>query len=142
MIRENTTLMHQTPYLKIHHDHQKNIVIYQWFGKVNDKDSKSGVHTIVDIIKKKKTKSTVADLTDFRGGTVETAKWINEVGNRMLADAGVECMALKIPESAFGEFSITLALGSQFPSPFTVEKFTSWDDIYRWIEQQRITQQV
>ncbi|MGB3777123.1 MAG: hypothetical protein WA960_02105 [Tunicatimonas sp.] len=141
MIKENTTLMHQTPYLEVYHDHQINVVIYRWIGRVKDQDSKSGLHTIVDIIKKKKAKSTVADLTRFMGGPVETAKWMNEVGSKMLADAGVEKMALKLPESAFGEFSIKLALGSGFSSSITVEKFTDWTDIYRWLEQQHAPQQ-
>ena len=70
----------------------------------------------------------------FKGGTVETAKWVGEVISEKMKAAGVEKVAVAIPESAFGEFSNRIALGEKFVSLLNVEKFTSAKDAYAWFD--------
>lgn len=123
------------PHLEVYRDEEKNIIIYKWNGRINDVDGKNGMLKILEIIKKHRAKALVADLTSFLGGSVTIGKWVNEEWSQMLYDAGLRNVAIKLPESAFGGFSNTVALGLKFVSLLNVEKFVSSDEAYHWIDQ-------
>ncbi len=125
----------KTAYLEVKHDEKNNIIIYKWIGRINDEDAKTGMLKILEIIKRNKTPNLVADLTAFLGGSVNTAKWVNEEWSQMIYNAGLRNVAVKLPESAFGGFSNTVALGLKFVSLLNVEKFITLEDAYHWIEK-------
>ena len=122
-------------YIEVSYDEEKNIIIYKWLGRISDEDAKTGMLKILDIIKKTKSQNLVADLTAFLGGSVNIAKWVNDEWSQMIYDAGLRNVAVKLPESAFGGFSNTVALGLKFVSLMKVEKFVSLADAYSWIEK-------
>ncbi|WKN30797.1 STAS/SEC14 domain-containing protein [Porifericola rhodea] len=138
MVKEQMTLKYKAAYLEITHDEQKNVVFYKWIGRISDEDARKGMDQILDVIKSTQSVDLVADLTAFTGGSVEIAKWVNEHWSDMLVAAGLKNVAVKLPESAFGGFSNTVALGPKFVSLINVEKFVSNEDVYAWIEQKRI----
>lgn len=137
MIKERVNEKYKTPYLEVLHNEEKNVIIYKWIGRISDQDARNGMTKILNIIRDAKAEDLVADLTAFTGGSVETAKWVNEEWSQLLVKAGLKHVAVKLPESAFGGFSNTVALGPKFVSLLKVEKFVSLDDVYRWIEERR-----
>lgn len=139
MIQENlisrTREIFVAPHLEIYREEAKNIIIYKWKGRISDEDGKNGMLKVLEIIKKHKAKALIADLTTFMGGSVAIGKWVNEEWSQMLYDAGLRNVAVRLPESAFGGFSNTVALGLKFVSLLHVEKFISFDEAYLWIDQ-------
>ena len=121
-----------TPKLYVEVDKAHRVLLYQWRGHILDGEAKDGFSRIIELIKTHKVNNIIADLFKFKGGTVETAKWVNETYSGMLKNAGIEKVATTIPESAFGEFSNRLALGEKTVTLLKVEKFTSAQDAYQW----------
>ncbi|MGB3777717.1 MAG: hypothetical protein WA960_05120 [Tunicatimonas sp.] len=115
-------------------DASSSVLLYQWKGHILDDEAKAGFLQIIDLIKKNHITNVVADLFKFKGGTVETAKWVGEVISEKMKAAGVEKVAISLPESSFGEFSNRIALGEKFVSLLNVEKFTSAKDAYAWFD--------
>ena len=113
-------------------DRANSTLLYQWKGHILDGEARSGFTQIIELIKANNVKNLIADLFRFKGGTVETAKWVNENYSRMLKEAGIKKVATTIPESAFGEFSNRIALGDKTVTLLEVEKFTSAHDACQW----------
>ena len=124
-----------SPKLIVEVDEPNSVLLYQWKGHILDDEAKKGFLQIIDLIKLHKVRNVIADLFKFKGGTVETAKWVNDTYSELLRDAGVKKVATTIPESAFGEFSNRLALGAKTVTLLEVEKFTSTQDAYKWFSQ-------
>ncbi len=122
------------PKLYVEIDASSKVLLYQWKGHILDDEAKAGFLQIIDLIERNRITNVVADLFKFKGGTVETAKWVGEVISEKMKAAGVEKVAVAIPESAFGEFSNRIALGEKFASLLNVEKFTSAKDAYAWFD--------
>ena len=121
-----------SPKLYVEVDQANRVLLYQWKGHILDGEARSGFTQIVELIRKHKVNNLIADLFKFKGGTVETAKWVNESYSSMLRDAGIKKVATTIPESAFGEFSNRIALGDKTVALLEVEKFTSAHDACNW----------
>lgn len=116
-------------------DRANKVLLYQWKGHILNGEAKEGFSLIADLIKANEVGNLIADLFKFKGGTVETAKWVNDTYSDMLKNAGIKKVATTIPESAFGEFSNRLALGPKTVSLLEVEKFTSAQEAYDWFAQ-------
>lgn len=129
---KNTQIAIDNPKLYVEVDQANSVLLYQWKGHILDGEAKDGFLQIVDLIKKNRISNLIADLFKFKGGTVETAKWVNDTYSSMLKDAGIKKVATTIPESAFGEFSNRLALGAKTVTLLEVEKFTNTQDAYDW----------
>jgi hypothetical protein len=125
----------QTSYLEVNYNEKRKIVAYKWIGHIMETEAKTGMAKILDIIKETKSKNLLADITSFKGGSVDTAKWVNDVWSQQLVNAGLRNVAVNVPLSAFGEFSNKIALGEKFISLLKVEKFTSLDEAYSWFEK-------
>ena len=123
-----------TSKLYVEVDTSNSVLLYQWKGHILDDEAKAGFLQIIDLIKKNRITNVVADLFKFKGGTVETAKWVGEVISEKMKAAGVEKVAITVPESAFGEFSNRIVLGEKFVSLLNVEKFTNDKDAYAWFD--------
>ena len=123
-----------TPKLYVEVDASSSVLLYQWKGHILDDEAKAGFVQILDLIKKHRITNVIGDLFKFKGGTVETAKWVNDVLAEKLKAAGVKKVATTVPESAFGEFSNRIALGEKTVSLLQVEKFTSAKDAYAWFD--------
>jgi hypothetical protein len=131
-ILNNVQVAINTAKLYVEVDASSSVLLYQWKGHILDDEAKAGFTQILDLIKKNHVTNVVADLFKFKGGTVETAKWVNDVLAEKLKTAGVKKVATTVPESAFGEFSNRIALGEKTVSLLQVEKFTSAKDAYAW----------
>ena len=118
-------------------DSDKNVLMYQWKGHILDEEAKKGFSDILDLAKKHQITEIIADISQFKGGTVKTAKWVDEHYSDMLKEGGVEKIAVIVPESACGEFSNSVALGEKFVSLLQVEKFTSSASAYAWFGKVR-----
>ena len=116
-------------------DLEKNVLMYQWKGHILDDEAKNGFSDILNLAKKHKLSQIIADISQFKGGTVKTAKWVDEHYSEMLKGAGVKKVAVVVPESSFGEFSNSVALGQKFVSLLEVEKFPSMPAAYNWFEK-------
>lgn len=113
-------------------DQENSVLLYQWKGHILDDEAKEGFLQIIELIKEHEIQNLIADLFKFKGGTVETAKWVNDTYSELLKGAGIKKVATTIPESAFGEFSNRLALGAKTVTLLKVEKFTNTPDAYKW----------
>jgi hypothetical protein len=122
------------PKLYVEIDTSSKVLLYQWKGHILDDEARAGFTQIVELVKKNRITNVVADLFKFKGATVETAKWVGEVISEKMKSAGVEKVAVTVPESAFGEFSNRIVLGEKFVSLLNVEKFTNAKDAYAWFE--------
>lgn len=131
-ILKNVHVAIDTPKLYVEVDSSSSVLLYQWKGHILDDEAKAGFTQILDLIKKHHITNVVADLFKFKGGTVETAKWVNDTLSEKLRAAGVKKVATTVPESAFGEFSNRIALGEKTVSLLKVEKFTNAKDAYAW----------
>ncbi|WKN45721.1 STAS/SEC14 domain-containing protein [Tunicatimonas pelagia] len=120
-------------YVEINPD--KNVLMYQWKGHILDEETREGFLRILNLIKKHQIVNLIADISQFKGGSIKTAKWVDEQWSEMLKGNGVEKIAIVVPESAFGEFSNSVALGQKFVSLLEVEKFTSSAEAYAWFEK-------
>ena len=116
-------------------DQTKNVLLYRWKGHILDDEATDGFSELLAIIKKRGINNVIADISQFKGGTVKIAKWVNEEYSEMLKSANVQKMAIIVPESAFGEFSNTVALGQKFVSLIQVEKFSALQDAHNWFEK-------
>ena len=134
ILRESLAVI-DTPKLYVEVDRLNKVLLYQWKGHILDGEARKGFVEIVDLIKKNNVVNLIADLFKFKGGTVETAKWVNDQYSLMLKDAGIKKVATTIPESAFGEFSNRIALGDKTVTLLKVEKFTSTEDAYNWFAE-------
>src|SRR5687768_6610877 len=124
LTKENSsTTKFKTSYIEVNYNEKRKIVEYKWIGRISDGDAKTGMAKLLDIIKTTKSKNLLADITSFQGGSVETAKWVNDIWSKQLVEAGLKNVAVNVPLSAFGEFSNKLALGEKFVSLLKVEKF-------------------
>lgn len=134
-ILKNAQVAIDNPKLYVEVDRTNQVLLYQWKGHILDAEAKEGFTLIVNLIKANRVSNLIADLFKFKGGSVETAKWVNETYSDMLKNAGIKKVATIVPESAFGEFSNRLALGPKTVSLLEVEKFTSAQEAYNWFAQ-------
>ena len=125
----------KTSYLEVNYNSIHQVVEYKWIGHIKDADAKTGMNKITEIIKQMKAKNLLADISAFKGGSVDAAKWVNDVWSDHLVNAGLKNVAVNVPANAFGEFSNKLALGEKFVSLLKVEKFQSFDQAYIWFEK-------
>jgi hypothetical protein len=123
------------PKLYVEVDALNSVLLYQWKGHILDDEAKAGFLAILDLIQKHKIANVIADISKFKGGTVTTAKWVNDQYSEMLKKAGIQKVAVTVPESAFGEFSNRMALGEKTVTLLDVEKFTSSEDAHTWFRQ-------
>lgn len=123
------------PKLYVEVDALNSVLLYQWKGHILDDEAKSGFLSILDLIQRHNIANVIADISKFKGGTVTTAKWVNDEYSEMLKEAGIQKVAVTVPESAFGEFSNRMALGEKTVTLLDVEKFTSSEDAYSWFGQ-------
>nr|WKN39373.1 hypothetical protein K4G66_11795 [Tunicatimonas sp. TK19036] len=123
------------PKLYVEIDKANSVILYQWKGHILDDEAKAGFLNVLKLINTHKITYIVADLFKFKGGTVTTAKWVNDEYSVMLKEAGVKKVATTVPESAFGEFSNRMALGEKLVALLQVEKFTNTQDAYAWFNQ-------
>lgn len=124
------TIDHDKLYVEV--DPLNHVLLYQWKGHILDGETKEGYQQILKLIKKHQITYLIADLYKFKGGMVETGKWVNETLSELLKSAGIQKVATTLPESAFGEFSNRIALGDKTVSLLKVEKFTNTKDAYQW----------
>ncbi|MEQ9438309.1 MAG: hypothetical protein RIG62_04645 [Cyclobacteriaceae bacterium] len=134
-IMQTSVVTINDPKLYVEVDHENSVLLYQWKGHILDDEAKTGFLDILKLIKTHKITNIVADLFKFKGGTVTTAKWVNDHYSDMLKEAGVRKVATTVPESAFGEFSNRMALGEKLVKTLAVEKFTNTQDAYVWFKQ-------
>ena len=123
------------PKLYVEVDALNSVLLYQWKGHILDDEAKAGFLSILDLIQRHNITNVIADISKFKGGTVTTAKWVNDEYSEMLKEAGIQKVAVTVPESAFGEFSNRVALGEKTVTLLDVEKFTSSEDAYNWFGQ-------
>ena len=123
------------PYLMVSINEEERAIIYKWIGHIKDEEAQKGMNLITDNIRRHSLKNMVADLNEFKGGSVNIAKWVNEVWSENLKAAGLEKLAVNVPVSAFGDFSNKLALGAKTVSLLKVNKFTSFSDAFAWFKQ-------
>ncbi|MEM9834758.1 MAG: STAS/SEC14 domain-containing protein [Bacteroidota bacterium] len=116
-------------------DAEKSVLMYQWKGHILDEEAEKGFLNLLALIKKHRIANVVADVSKFKGGTVKTAKWVNDHYSEMLRDAKVQKIAVIVPESAFGQFSNMVALGEKTVTLLDVEKFTNIESAYIWFDQ-------
>ena len=135
IVKENiqeTATSFIAPYVEAKYNAQHQVVEYKWIGHVKDQEAYTAFEKILNLCKKHKAKNIIADVTAFQGGSVQAAKWSNDVWSQQLADAGIKKLAVNLPKSAFGEFSLKISLGEKFLAVMKVEKFTSLEQAYSW----------
>lgn len=132
-VTENSVIIFKCDYLEVRHNAEHTTVEYKWIGFVNDEKSRAGMTKITEAIVKYKTPYLLADLWEFKGGTPETAKYVQEVWIEDIKKAGVKKIALNVPESIFGEISSQKALGDKGSKYFQMEKFTTYEQVYNWL---------
>lgn len=125
----------EAPYLIVSVNEGEKAIIYKWKGHIKDEEATKGMNLITENIRKYSLKNMVADLNEFKGGSVNIAKWVNDVWSENLKAAGLEKLAVNVPESAFGDFSNKLALGAKTVSLLKVNKFTTITDAFTWFKQ-------
>lgn len=123
------------PKLYVEVDQTNKVLFYQWKGHIPDDEAKAGFEKVLNLVKTYKIIYIVADLFEFKGGTVATARWVNDKYSVMLKEAGVQKVATTVPESSLGEFSNRIALGEKLVSLLEVEIFTSIQKAYKWFKQ-------
>jgi len=123
----------KSPYLEIVYNGAQKTVEYKWIGFVNDEKSREGMKKITEAIVKYKAPYLIADLHEFKGGTPETAKYVQEVWIEDLKKAGIQKVALNVPESIFGEISNKKALREKATEYFKIEKFINFTNAYDWL---------
>jgi hypothetical protein len=111
-------------------------VEYKWIGFISAQQAKAGMDQINAIIKETRASNLLADVSQFKGGAVESAKYVNEVWCEQLKRLGITHVAVNVPESAFGDFSNRMALGERTVTLLKVEKFVSHEDAYKWFNRQ------
>jgi hypothetical protein len=126
----------KTSYIEVTYNRIEKIVEYKWIGFIKEDDAKVGLQKILETIRDKKAIHLLAEIKEFKGGTVETAKWVNEVWSEQLVMAGLKNVALTVPENIFGEFSNKVALGEKFVKSFKVEEFASAVQARAWLKSQ------
>ena len=131
---DTTTTTFKTSFIEVKYNSVDRVVEYKWIGFVNEADAKTGLIKILETIKQNKVKHLIADIKEFRGGTVETAKWVNDVWSDQLVQAGLRNVAITVPENIFGEFSNKVALGEKFVQKLKVEKFSSVAQARVWLK--------
>jgi hypothetical protein len=131
---ETTITTFKASYIEVVYNSQDKAVEYKWIGFIKEDDAKVGLQKILETIKEKKAINLIADIKEFKGGTVETAKWVNEVWSDQLVAAGLKNVAITVPENIFGEFSNKVALGEKFVKNLKVEKFSSVVQARAWLK--------
>jgi hypothetical protein len=127
----------KAPYVEVLYNPIDKIVEYKWIGFIKEDDARVGLQKILETIRDKKAIHLLADIKEFKGGTVETAKWVNETWSDQLVQAGLKNVAITVPENIFGEFSNKVALGEKFVKSFKVEKFASAVQARSWLKAQQ-----
>jgi hypothetical protein len=134
-VKENvqeTATSFVAPYIEAKYNAQHQVVEYKWIGHVKDQDAHIAFEKILNLCKNHKAKYIIADVTAFQGGSVQAAKWSNDVWSVQLSEAGVKKIAVNLPKSIFGEFSLKISLGEKFLTVMDVQKFTSLEQAYLW----------
>lgn len=129
------TAIFDAPYVEVYMNKEESTLVYKWIGHVKDEDALKGMNLITENIRKHSLKNMIADLNEFKGGSVNTAKWVNDVWSENLKAAGLKKLAVNVPVSVFGDFSNKLALGTKTVSLLEVNKFTTFADAYTWFKQ-------
>ena len=123
------------PYVEVHLNREESTLIYKWIGHIKDEDAMKGMNLITENIGKHSLKNMIADLSEFKGGSENTARWVNEVWSENLKAAGLQKLAVNVPANVFGDFSNKLALGTKAVSLLQVKKFTTYEDAFAWFRQ-------
>lgn len=124
------------PHLEVSYHPLHKTVEYKWIGFITALQAKSGMDQISAIIQQTKVRNLVADISQFKGGAVESAKYVNDVWSEQLKSIGITHVAVNVPENVFGNFSNQMALGEKTVSLLKVEKFTTLEDAYQWFNRQ------
>ncbi len=124
------------PHLEVSYHPDQKTVEYKWIGFITAQQAKSGMDQISAIIKQTRVRKLVADISQFKGGAVESAKYVNDTWSEQLKQIGITHVAVNVPENVFGDFSNRMALGEKTVSLLKVEKFTSLEDAYEWFDAQ------
>lgn len=134
-VRSNGTIIFESPYLKVSVNLEEGALIYKWIGHIQEADAKKGMNLITDNISKHSFTNMLADLSEFKGGSINIARWVNEVWSESLKEAGLQKLAINIPTGAFADFSHKISLGAKTVSLLEVNKVTSYEDAYSWFKQ-------
>src|SRR5688500_9024554 len=98
-VKENiqeTATSFVAPYIEAKYNAQHQVVEYKWIGHVKDQDAHIAFEKILNLCKNHKAKYIIADVTAFQGGSVQAAKWSNDVWSVQLAEAGVKKIAVNL----------------------------------------------
>lgn len=137
VIAETGKAIFDAPYVVVYINKEESTLIYKWMGHIKDEDALKGMNLITENIRTHSLKNMIADITEFKGGSVNTAKWVNEVWSEQLQAAGLQKLAVNVPASAFGDFSNKLALGAKTVSLLKVSKFITFADAFAWFKQNK-----
>lgn len=131
----NGTLISEASYLKIWVNREENVLVYKWLGYLQDTDAKKGMNLITANISRHSFTCMLGDLSEFKGSSVTTARWVNEVWSEKLKEAGLEKVAVYLPQGPFGDFSNKLATGEKTLSLLQVKQFTTYEGAYNWFKE-------
>ncbi len=122
------------PYVEVYINKEENTLLYKWIGPLKDEDALEGMNLITENIRKHSLRNMIADLSEFKGGSVNVAKWINDIWSEKLKAAGLQKLSVNEPVSSLGDFSNKLAQGAKTLSLLQIRKFTTLADAYNWFK--------
>lgn len=128
--------LYQDPFLLIKHVPEQETLFYKLSGYLEEPEGNIFFRKVLEEIEATKARKLVADLAEFKGGSITLAKYIDQVWTYKLANAGVIRIAFTNPRSKFGKFTNKVATGSQANMLLELRGFKNLNAAFDWVEQE------
>lgn len=111
-------------------------LFYKLSGYIEEPEADTLFTRVLEEIEKTKVLKLVADLTDFKGGSLILAKYMNQVWIQKLANAGIIRIAFTKPRSRFGQFTNKIATEGNVNTLLQFKEFKDLNAAFNWIEKE------
>jgi len=122
--------------LRIKYNQQRSFVEFTFKTFIKDEALKSALLRLVEMTKHTLTKKLLFNAKNFSGASAQTNRWLNEVWAVEAHKIGVENIAVVMPNSAFGVFSLKQCFGTNFLNAFKMFKSDKIFDAESWLLNQ------
>jgi hypothetical protein len=108
--------------------------IGNWNGFVSENDYKEGLNKMIDFYIEKKVSKWIANLSKMEAISPELQEWANNDWFPRALKAGVQYMAIIVPEDVFNQFAVENIM-TKVGEALTTHYFSNVDDAKKWIKQ-------
>jgi hypothetical protein len=131
----NTTRYYEDVHSKIDFLPQSNVIHCELINFIADENYQKIMTELLSVSKDLKAYSWIVDSRRYYGTSYEMQEWTNNFWGGLAADSGLRSMAVVLPRSIYGYFTVLNSLGQTFNSAVNVKKFLDYEIAFDWLQK-------